>query len=421
MRAALLRLVSHRVLVCVLVLFGVAACGSSAEDVSGSDALVPVNPNGKDPGGACVTGDDCKSGGCQAGLCSAQQSGPGGGTGGSKAGDGKTCKVHADCTTACGDDGKCATSPSCTQAHGGRSCGPNGTDDCCAVAKQGTFTVDKYLVTAGRMRAFIERFQGDIQGMIATLPAGRWDAAWNDPDGIPTDMASANVVLGPQKKKACTQGTYTGHTYWTPKTADDYSDFDQGVLDEKALNCVPWVMLQALCTWEGGHLATLAELKAAFTNGGTTKYPWGDDGLPDVDQPDPLARLNVAGGFATSPLPATYRKNGDGGPAEVSFLIAPPGRFPKGNSQAGIADAAGNLLEFVGDQPRRFVWKGDFEHHAKNASDWNRGYIWMDERNNNPFGVGKGAWVWGEGQLYGNAGSAEERNGYYAIGGRCAR
>lgn len=387
-----------------IALAGAIGCSSG---VDSSSATSSNDPTGT--ASASCTGSSCAGGGDEG-------SGPGTG-----AADGKHCKVDADCTTACGDDGKCTSAPSCARAHGGRTCGPNGTDDCCATAKQGPYTIDKYMITAGRMRAFVERFQGDIRGFIATLPAGQWDPAWNDDDAIPTDLASANAALGPAKKKACTQGENTGHTYWTPKTDDDYSDFDQDVLDEKALNCVPWVMLQALCVWDGGHLATVEELKAAFTNGGVTRYPWGDDDLESVSRPDPLERLNIEGAFATTPLPATYRKNGGGQPAEVSFLIAPPGRFPKGNNEAGIADAAGNLLEFVGDRPRQFVWKGDFEHHAANAATFNAGYIWMDARKGFPVGVGVGPWIWGDGQLYGNAGTGAERNGYYSIGGRCAR
>ncbi len=391
-----------RMLTSTFALVLAAGCGSSANGGEGTS-------DGPGPGSASCVGPECTRG-------SGTKSGGGDGSGL----DTKSCKVHADCPTACADDGTCASAPSCAKKHGGRTCGPDGNDDCCATVKQGTYTIDKYMVTAGRMRAFVERFDGNIRGFIDGLPAGRWNESWNDDDAIPTDMASADVVLGPSMKKACTQGDNTGHTYWTPKTEDDYSDFDREVLDEKALNCVPWVMLQALCAFDGGHLATLDELKAAFTNGGTTRYPWGDDDLESVSRPDPQGRLNLEGGFATAPLPATYRKNGSGQPAEVSFLIAPPGRFPKGNNQAGIADSAGNLLEFVGDRPRQFVWKADFEHHAANAASFNGGYFWMEQRNHSPLGVGQGPWIWGDGQLYGNAGTTAERNGYYAVGGRCA-
>jgi hypothetical protein len=187
------------------------------------------------------------------------------------------------------------------------------------------------------------------------------------------------------------------------------------VLDEKALNCVPWELLQALCIWDGGRLATLAELRAAFTNDGKTKFPWGNDRLDRLDMPDPLARLNMEGAFRTKPLPATFRMRGDGLPMEVSFLIAPPGRFPNGDSHVGIADAAGNLLEYVHDAQRRFVWKADFERHGLDAAGMTGGHIWMEKAP-----LTGAPWIWGTSQLGGNAGTGAEKLGYYAIGGRCA-
>jgi len=318
---------------------------------------------------------------------------------------------------------KPSAAPSCAREHGGHTCGADGNEDCCTTAKQGTFTIDKYLVTAGRMRTFIEKTNGNIRGFVGGLPADKWKPSWTTDETIPSDVESANRLLGAFGKKACGQGAHTGHTYWTPKTAEDYSDFDQTTLDEKALNCVPWAMLQALCVSDGGHLATLEELKAAFTNDGTTKYPWGDDDLPSTSRPDPENRLNMEAGFetATAPINPDFRKDGNGKPTEVSFLISPPGRFPKGNNKVGIADAAGNLLEWVGDAERQFVWKADFEHHASNAATFNFGYFWWEARKNIPLGLGAGRWTWGDGQLYGNAGLPNEKHGYYSIGGRCAR
>lgn len=375
-----------RVLACLLFL---AACSEVASGENSSGAAGGQTTGGK--AGTSADGTDPTK--------------PGGGAG--------------DKANPAGGGAAKGSAPSCAQPHGGTTCGPNGNEDCCAVAKQGTFSIDKYMITAGRMRAFVDHVEGNVQGYIDSLPAGTWKDAWNDDGAVATDRESANQVLGATGKKACNQGEFTGHTYWTPKTDEDFSDFDQNTLDEKALNCVPWQMLQALCIYDGGHLATLAELKAAFTNGGSTKFPWGNDGLSTVKAPDDQQRLNIEGGFQTDPLPANFRKRDDGAPAEVSFLIAPPGRFPKGNNQAGIADSAGNLLEWVGDAPRQFIWKADFEHHGDNAQTFN-GSIWWEARNNSPIGVGRGPWIWGESQLYGNAGNSGERHGYYTIGGRCA-
>jgi hypothetical protein len=307
-----------------------------------------------------------------------------------------------------------SSAPSCARLHGGRTCGPHGTDDCCATASQGSVRLAKYMVTAGRMRAFVEAFDGDIAGFVRGLPADRWKPEWTADAALPTDRASADVALGPHGKKSCEQGPFTGHTYWTPRTDSDYSDFSQDALDEKALNCVPWELLQALCISDGGRLASVDELRAAFTNGGTTKFPWGDDAPDSWSAPDPLSRLNIEGAFRTEPHPATFRAREDGLPAEVSFMIAPPGRFPKGDNALGIADAAGNLLEYVGDAPRQFVWKADFERHGRYAALVTGGHIWMDRT------VTARPWIWGSAQLGGNAGTADERHGYYAIGGRCA-
>lgn len=339
---------------------------------------------------------------------------------GSKGGDGADSSSTPGKTAGAGatTGTRTASAPSCETDHGGNTCGPNGDQDCCAIAQQGDAKIGKYMVTAGRMRAFIGKVNGDVASFVKTLPDGKWDASWPT-DALPSDVDSANAALGPENKKACEQGSFTGHTYWTPKTDDDFSDFDQATLDEKALNCVPWELMQALCAFDGGHIATVAELKSAFTNGGATRYPWGDENLPSLDAPDPQDRLNLEGAFNTDPLPANFRPRDDGSgfPAEISFLIAPPGRFPNGDNQVGIADSAGNLLEWAGDRPRQFIWKGDFEDHAKDAATFDGGYIWMDTQ---PFPLGFGAWIWGQSQLFGNAGNADQKDGYYAIGGRCA-
>lgn len=311
------------------------------------------------------------------------------------------------------------SAPSCARERGGATCGASGTDDCCAVADQGTRRIGKYMVTAGRMRTFVEAVGGNVRAFVGALPAGAWDASWTDLEALPTDRASADVVLGAAGKKSCAQGNYTGHTYWTPPETWDYSDYDRDTLDDKALNCVPWPMLQALCAFDGGHLATVADLRAAYTNDGTTTYPWGNEALASVSVPDPKGRLNLEGAYQTPVRPAAFRRTESGEPAEASYRIAPPGRFPAGTNRAGIADAAGNLLEWVGDAPRQFLWKGDFEHHAANAEQLH-GDMWWERRDGKPIVVGFGPFLWGEGQMFGNVGTDAERHGYYAIGGRCA-
>ena len=77
---------------------------------------------------------------------------------------------------------------------------------------------------------------------------------------------------------------------------------------------------------------------------------------------------------------------------DIAWYVSPPGRFPLGNNQKGVADASGDLLNWIGNSEYDFTWTQSWENHGKNliAQDW------------------KTAWP-------------GEPNGYYAIGFRCAR
>ena len=56
---------------------------------------------------------------------------------------------------------------------------------------------------------------------------------------------------------------------------DGHHSFTKDVLDQKALNCVEFALMQALCVWDGGHLATQAEIQTAWQAGEGRVYPWG--------------------------------------------------------------------------------------------------------------------------------------------------
>ncbi|MBX3224846.1 MAG: hypothetical protein KF795_30300, partial [Labilithrix sp.] len=87
---------------------------------------------------------------------------------------------------------KCLTGPSCRVANGGQTCGPNGDADCCRSlpvtnypAQDGkTVYLDKYEITAGRMRAFVDAVtavQGGVPNVKAYMSANRparWNLAW---------------------------------------------------------------------------------------------------------------------------------------------------------------------------------------------------------------------------------------------------
>ncbi len=153
-------------------------------------------------GKACSAGDDCDSRFCTDGVCEPRKAGRQdgdetdidcGGTVAPKCDWDKSCLVDADCTTnACSGAKKCLVGPSCRVTNGGQTCGPTGNADCCRslpvtnYAQQGGKTVylDKYEITAGRMRAFVDAVsaaQGgapDVKTYMSTRRPARWNLAW---------------------------------------------------------------------------------------------------------------------------------------------------------------------------------------------------------------------------------------------------
>ena len=111
---------------------------------------------------------------------------------------GLKCKVHADCASdGCDDTNKCALERSCTQTNGGTTCGSGEVGDPAAVHESccislpipgSTTRLDKYKITSGRMRAFIERTQGNVQGWYTGAEATPSAAQIAQIDPVPTRL-----------------------------------------------------------------------------------------------------------------------------------------------------------------------------------------------------------------------------------------
>jgi hypothetical protein len=256
---------------------------------------------------------------------------------------GKVCAANADCkSSACNYAGKCAWARSCKNHLGGDTCGKGEVgqagaahEDCCTSVPlpDNSVRMDKYEITAGRMREFIAVTGGQVRqwvdahraetsqisdAMLQYLPEG---------DKIPTrsitrcDSSSANCVttnqgfgvydhLGlttfmPDRPcKDCGQGCWigskagdVGHNtyYWPPALNGEWGTvnrtFDQATLDVKSLNCTPQLLFAAFCAWDGGRLPTWAELGGNSANSawGTNTYPWGAATPNDVVPGTPAA------------------------------------------------------------------------------------------------------------------------------------
>ena len=252
--------------------------------------------------------------------------------GGSKCGKcnvGQACNGDNDCTAACNYDKKCVEGPSCKPQFGGDTCGEGNFEDagkkhesCCKSLPVPGFTdakfagkqvyLDKYEVTSGRIRAFIEAIAAknagvpDVKGYIAASQPTRWDASFNFilPSGDDVEdnvsMPHATQFNSPYQVDAASnvgyfysfnatryeyvhgEDCYTGpnsyslSTYFYPLNvlqlfsgqvarADVFGDMGQKLdtkneLEQKSMTCIPAAVLAAFCHWDGGELATDAVL-----------------------------------------------------------------------------------------------------------------------------------------------------------------
>ncbi len=384
---------------------GVKNGDETAVDCGGQAA--PKCADGK----TCEAGGDCASGSCIGSICKAPSPDDKikngdetdvdcGGTKAPKCGVDEGCATSDDCASdACSYAKKCVEFKSCTGHFGGDTCGAGETgeagakhESCCATAQtSGGKRVGKYHVTAGRMRAFVERFGGNLKQWANASPSG-WNDDWTDI--LPGSMDEALFMLGPNVKRGCSispQGK-GARTYWQDIPGET-SDFSKDVLDEKALNCVPWHLAQALCVYDGGRLTSHAENVAIMTNDGDNTWPWQfQDNTPyNASQHPADERLVHRYSYATPNPPANLRMDGNDGPLDRTFYVAPPGRRPKGVNKIGVHDAVGNMLTWANDGVRRFSYTMSWENHEK-LTDMKS---WPPQ------------------------GSNGEANGYYAIGARC--
>jgi formylglycine-generating enzyme required for sulfatase activity len=372
-------------------------------------------------GKTCEVAGDCTNGVCKAGKCAAPAPDDGikngdesdvdcGGTKAPKCATGKICAAHGDCASdACSYEKKCVEAKGCTLKSGGNTCGDGETgagakhESCCTTvtvgdrpaSQGGPFTIDKYLVTAGRMRAFVERYDGNLKKWASTNPKG-WDASLSPT--LPENMDDVNILLGPSQKRGCNVTQQGGRTWFQGAVdgiAAEKSDFSKDVLDEKALNCVPWNMAAAVCAFDGGKLVSAAEMQWVYENrgraGGATMYPWGFKDNTAYDPNNADIRVVHRNSYQTPNPPADLRTVNGQYPLDHAFWIAPPGRRTTGANMHGVQDAAGNLMPWVRDNKRFFIWTMSWEKHPKNMTptDWGK--------------------------------NTDGPEGYYAIGVRCVR
>ena len=393
-------------------------CGGSA----------PGCPNGK----VCAVNGDCADKYCPAATktCTAPSYTDGvlngtetdvdcGGTGPGmkKCGAGLICLVDGDCNAACNYAKKCTDIPSCKPRMGGDTCGGGdlgagqtethetgagsqpGHEDCCRTLEVKGYSdpghvgkkvyVDKYEITAGRVRAFIEWLTAKYAGqpnMRIWVGANKpevWDNAWNEflPTGFGTDVQNMPhnpnpfPPYGPDVPPPWSQtvgtdwvfgsnlmvyahghdtfhkaGSYGFTTFWYPPAI--MANPNNGVprvnghdgagnllvakdeLDKKSMTAIPNAILQAFCTWDGGQLATDEVLDFVTGSPATLANNQGcGNNNPALSRCAPLANVNATSDSGTStPLNYNYPyyDNGGGGTetSEGVNRLGAPGRLP---------------------------------------------------------------------------------------------
>ena len=242
-----------------------------------------------------------------------------------------------------------ATPPSCSSLAA--TCGPSGNDDCCTSllvsggtfyrsydgvgftdksypASVSNFYLDKYEITVGRFRQFVNAGMGTQAKPPASSAGARpgitgsgWDSTWN------THLATNTAALTTNLKCSSTYQTWTDAA---------------GSNESKPVNCLDWFTAFAFCAWDGGRLPTEAEWNYTASGGNEQRYyPWSD--------------------------PPTSTTIGDshavycGGSCNSTQNVG--SKSPTGDGKWGQCDLAGNVAEWTLD------WYDTYQMPCDNCSD----------------------------------------------------
>jgi formylglycine-generating enzyme required for sulfatase activity len=229
------------------------------------------------------------------------------------------------------------------------TCGASGTGYCCdsAVVSGGTFLrdsdvahdshsgsknypatvsdfrLDKYEVTVGRFRAFVQAGMG-TQTTAPAAGAGAHpklaDSGWDDAAYTPQLEATTAAMIA--ELKGSTDSTWSDVA--TPES------------EIRPINMVTWFEAMAFCIWDGGYLPTEAEWLYAAAGGGEQRaFAW--------SAPPDLTTITAA---RASFSPQMDQCNGGGPPGcTVDDLIA-VGTRPDGDGRWGQSDMTGNVFEW---------------------------------------------------------------------------
>jgi formylglycine-generating enzyme len=186
-----------------------------------------------------------------------------------------SCAPGGPGMTNCGPGGSgtesCCTSLEVTAGTYFRTYGSDADGGATALADPATvssFRLDKYLVTVGRFRQFVNAWNAGWlpaagAGKHTHLSGGKGLAAIGggfEPGWVTAD----DVNIAPTSTNFAAEGSYAT---WTASP---------GSQENLLINDVNWYESYAFCIWDGGFLPSEAEWEYAAAGGGQQReYPWG--------------------------------------------------------------------------------------------------------------------------------------------------
>lgn len=260
-------------------------------------------------------------------------------------------------------------SPSCRSVA--ERCGPN-EDSCCVApvvaggavslpfdiagevrvdANLPSFRLDKYEVTIGRFRRFIDGYDA-WRALGNPLPgAGEHPRAagsgWLAEFDAALPQTGAELELRVRECEAAQLATL---------------DVPDGA-GQLPLNCVSWFEALAFCAWDEARLPTYAEWYYAAAAGELDRlYPWGD-------APAPTREHALYGCSPEASADA----------CSVAYVL-PVGSFPSGQGLYGQNDLAGSMTEWLLDGSLTSLTEGctDCVAVSDGAARFWRGGSWLD-------------------------------------------
>lgn len=272
--------------------------GSPAGGSAGMGGAPTGGSGGTVSGGAAGTGATGGSAGMSSGGTAGAGGTAGGGAGGTSGAGSIVYEVQGQ---SCVGIGQCQTDSCCETLEVAGGTFPMGRSDSGSDAfangeameqsehnvTVSTFHLEKYEVTVGRFRKFVEVYDGTPpppgSGAHPLYAETGWQAAWN------MDLPSNALDLVESLK--CNFDT------WTDAPSGN---------EEKAINCVSWLEAFAFCIWDGARLPTEAEWEYAAAGGIENRlYAWGAD-TPTCNHANFTGCGNAVAEVGAAPLGAGY-------------------------------------------------------------------------------------------------------------------